>query len=235
MSNLEVINVYNTPIQNKDFYKGIYSGLTVIMIAGLVDKMFIINMIYASLNDFCPAFIIVLTISEFINVANLIVGNLLKKIIGNNVFIWVAIFAFVLLGICLIVKGCTVKSKLIADNDIEDKEKLVQLKNNKINGDGIGIFNSWWQYFLIYLVGSFLDKSQLATIFITSKYNFAGLWIGSSIAQLILVFLSMILGKSISHLLTNKQIYFLSGIMFLIIGAVFTVDKILFKYFRIVK
>ena len=69
------------------------------------------------------------------------------------------------------------------------------------------------------------DKSQIASIIISSKYNFISIFNGTAIAILLLVLLAMILGKTISKLLTNKQISIIGGIFFLLYAAIFFVDK----------
>ena len=58
------------------------------------------------------------------------------------------------------------------DYDYKNIEiKDIYNKDNK-NEEVVGVFDSWWKYFIAYFLASVGDKSQIATILITSKYNF---------------------------------------------------------------
>ena len=90
----------------------------------------------------------------------------------------------------------------------------------------IGVFNSWWEYLITYFFSTLGDKSQIASIVIITKYNnFISILNGTSIGIILLVFIAMILGKFISHLLTNKQISIIGGIFFLLYALVFLFYK----------
>ena len=241
---------------NSDFWQGFYAGFTIIAITGFGDKLFFLNMLYASINNFCDVFWVALAISELMNLFNISLGHLLKKYIQIWILEYVAISVFFILGIWLIIKGFAMKSKRLNvlyeeernlllesqkknyrikeedDNDYRNIE-IKDIYNNNNKEDNVGVFDSWWKYFIAYFLASVGDKSQIATILITSKYNFLSIFNGTAVGILVLVLIAMIFGKTLSGLLTNKQISIICGVFFLLYALIFFVDKKLAKIFDV--
>ena len=246
-------------LSNSDFWQGFYAGFTIIAITGFGDKLFFLNMLYASINSFCDAFWVALAISELMNLFNISLGHILKRYIQLWILEYIAISVFFILGIWLIIKGFTMKSKRLNVVYEEERNLLLesQRKNYKIKEeddnednnyrnieikdiynpnnreDNVGVFDSWWKYFIAYFLASVGDKSQIATILITSKYNFLSIFNGTAVGILVLVLVSMIFGKTLSGLLTNKQISIICGVFFLLYALIFFVDKKLAKIFHV--
>lgn len=233
---------------NKYFWRGFYSGLSILFISGFGDKIFFLNMIYASMNPFCISFWTILSICELVNLMNLSLGQLLKYIISETVIHWIAIIIFLILGICLIIKGISLDDKKIEDRFIEEKERNYLIsQRNQINSSNsndqeniplnrryqsnsapeseIGVFDSWWKYLITYIFASIGDRSQLATIIITSKYDYLGVLTGTIVAVLLLVLVAMVLGKTVAKFLTIKQISIICGVMFILFAIKFFIDK----------
>ena len=61
------------------------------------------------------------------------------------------------------------------ENENENNYKNIEIKESN-NEENIGVFDSWWKYFIAYFLASVGDKSQVATIFLTSKYNFISIF-----------------------------------------------------------
>jgi putative Ca2+/H+ antiporter (TMEM165/GDT1 family) len=144
--------------------------------------------------------------------------------------------------------------KLLLNNeeklDINENEKENEINNLDKNnarevevmeaGEGeknrnlqeIGVFDSWWKYLITYFLASVGDRSQIASILITSKYSFIPIFNGTSIGVLSLVLISMVLGKTISRLLTNKQISIICGILFLFYAIVYFIDRKITRRFK---
>ena len=252
-------NSSKSKYSNSDFWQGFYAGFTIIAITGFGDKLFFLNMLYASINTFCDVFWIALAISELMNLFNLSLGQLLKKYISIWILEYIAIIVFLFLGIWLIIKGFTMKQRrlildyedernILIDNrrknyriiekeedNNENNYKNIEIKENINNKEEetVGVFDSWWKYFIAYFLASFGDKSQIATILITSKYNFISIFNGTAIGILILVLIAMIFGKTLSGLLTNKQISIICGVFFLLYALIFFVDKKFAKIFNV--
>ena len=253
------INTPSSKFSNSEFWQGFYAGFTIIAITGFGDKLFFLNMLYASINSFCDVFWIALAISELMNLFNLSLGQLVKKYISIWILEYVAIVVFLILGIWLILKGFSMKQKrlnLIYEDErnilidyrkknikrIENEElndennyKNIEIKDNIYNKEEevVGVFDSWWKYFIAYFLASVGDKSQIATVLITTKYNFVPLFNGTAIGILILVLIAMLFGKTLSGLLTNKQISIISGVFFLLYALIFFVDKKLAKILNV--
>lgn len=244
---------------NIGIYRGVIPGLSVVFISGFCDKTFIMNMIYASINPLYEAFLVSLTVSELMNLASLFLGKVLPYLVSPNVIDWAAIILFAFFGFGLLSQGIMMPSTKLSNeiqvinkdkNIIEIKEEdgsviqpLLKLKieseqeGNKISQKEkdvdsdreLGVFDTWWKYSLAYMVGELGDKSQIATIVITAKYNIIGVFIGTALAQLLLVVTSLCLGKTIAVLLTNKQISIISAMVFLCFSLIYLLHKLLIK------
>ena len=230
----------------EDFWQGFYGGLSLVFIAGFGDKTYFLNMIYVSMNPFWEAFAVSLIVSEFMNVISICLGAILPYFINRDTLDWIAIAIFGILGICLIIQGIQLKSKKLLqqinnneekqeienenDENKNDENKNVKIKNIYFEEeiqDDLSVFNSWWKYCIAFIIGELGDKSQIATIVITSKYNLSGIFCGTSLAQFLLVTTAVLIGKSVSGLLTNKQISIISGIVFLLFAGVYLIDKLI--------
>ncbi len=82
------ISTHKTKLFGYDFWQGFYAGFTMIAITGFGDKLFFLNMLYASINNFCDAFWTALAISEIMNLFNISLGHLLKKYTVNLAIIF---------------------------------------------------------------------------------------------------------------------------------------------------
>lgn len=230
----------------KEFWQGFYAGFTIIIVSGLGDKLFFLNMMYASIISFCQGFWIALAVSEIINLINISLGELLKHTLSLSILEYIAILIFIILGVWLIIKGKKMPETRLIQKYEEERKLLFNEKNNEIGNniennsykqlriiensennteEAIGVFDSWWQYLIVYFFASIGDKTQIASILITSKYEFISILNGTSIGIVFLVFIAMIFGKSIASLLTNKQISIICGILFLLYAFVFFIDK----------
>ena len=245
-------NMNKTKFSPKNYWQGFYAGFAIIIISGFGDKLFFLNMIYSSINNLCYVFWVALAISEIMNLINISLGELLKAYISISILEYIAIGVFCFLGVWLIIKGNKMperrlihnyneeKKILINNEENNDNEKDNEIKNINDNNyrqvdvlDGeinrrwseVGVFDSWWKYFITYFLTSVGDKSQIASILITTKYDFIPVLNGTAIGILFLVFIAMILGKSISRLLTNKQISIICGILFLLYALVYFIDR----------
>ena len=234
---------YHNDYLTEDFWQGFYGGLSLVFIAGFGDKTYFLNMIYVSMNSFWEAFAVSLIVSEFMNIISICLGAILPYFINRDALDWIAILVFCIFGICLIVQGLQLKSKKLlqqVNNNDEKKENENEVENDENNNvkikniyfeeeieDDLTVFNSWWKYCIAFIIGELGDKSQIATIVITSKYNLSGIFCGTSLAQFLLVTTAVLIGKSVAGLLTNKQISIISGIVFLLFAGVYLIDKLI--------
>jgi len=247
-------------MKEHNFWQGFYAGFAIVIVTGFGDKLFYINMVFGSINDFYYGFWVTLAISEIMNLMNITLGELLKKYVSISILENIAIVIFSILGVWLIIKGIRMterrliynyederkfllsnkrKNNSIQNNENEDNQinednkykkiEIDDIESEKIEQNKIGVFDSWWQYLITYFFASIGGKSQIASIIITTKYNFLSVFNGTTFGILLLVFVAMLIGKFISKFLTNKQISIISGIFFLMYALVFYIDKKLVK------
>lgn len=222
---------------NKDFWQGFSGGLSLVFISGFGDKTFFLNMLYVSIKPFWEAFFVSFVVSELMNLMSVFLGKVLPLIISRDILDWGAIVIFFAFGIAMLIQGMTMKSEKLSNQILEEKreDEYVQIPNKDEENkptDELGVFDSWWKYCIAYMVGELGDKSQIATIVVTAKYNFYGVFTGTAMAQLLLVITSMLLGKTISGCLTNKQISLLGAFVFLMFAMIYLIDKLFYFNFN---
>lgn len=254
-----ILNKWDKLNNRGDVMTGILTGLSVVFVAGFGDKTFFMNMIYASINPFWEAFFVSLTVSEFMNLISLFLGEVIPHLISRDIIDWIAIALFGFFGFVLLFQGIFMDSSKLSeeieainnenndkgkgkgkDEDVavgepllevkiesEDEGNRIKPKEPKKKGKKLGVFDSWWKYSLAFMVAELGDKSQIATIVITAKYDFMGVIIGTSTAQLLLVVSSIFLGKTIAVLLTKKQITIISALVFLCFSVIYLLSKLL--------
>ena len=232
----------NNDIHNtNDFWQGFSGGLSLVFISGFGDKTFFLNMLYVSINPFWEALFISLTVSELMNMISIFLGKVIPMFISRDTLDWCAIVIFLFFGGVMLYQGITeqnaklLSTQIANGNECDDEEKLLHSNKDKdtahVNDNALtdlGTFDTWWKYCIAYMVGELGDKSQIATIVVTAKYNFTGVFVGTALAQLMLVMTAILIGKSISGLLTNKQISILGGVVFVLFALVYLVDKLVY-------
>ena len=222
----------------EDFWKGFCSGLSLVFVSGFCDKTFFLNMIYVSIKPFWEAFFISLLISELMNIISVSLGKVIPMIVSREILDWCAICIFLAFGIAMLIQGLAMKTESLNSSfnkekehqiEIEDEKKQLLLKPTEEKEikkeEKLGVFDTWWKYCIAYMIGELGDKSQIATIVVTSKYNFYGVFGGTAMAQLLLVFFAMVLGKSIAGMLTNRQISLLGAVVFILFALIYLVEK----------
>ena len=234
----QILLTLNKDFHSNDFWQGFSGGLSLVFISGFGDKTFFLNMLYVSINPFWEALLVSLTVSELMNMISIFLGKVIPMFISRDTLDWFAIAIFLFFGVVMLYQGITeqneklLSTQIASGNECDDEEKLLHANVNKDKHDDdyalteLGAFDTWWKYCIAYMVGELGDKSQIATIVVTAKYNFTGVFVGTALAQLLLVMTSILLGKSISGLLTNKQISILGGVVFILFALVYLADKL---------
>ena len=222
---------------NKDFWQGFTGGLSLVFISGFGDKTFFLNMLYVSVNPFWEAFFVSLVVSELMNIMSVFLGKVLPLLISRDVLDWGAIVIFMSFGIAMLVQGLMMEPEKLSEQIKKEHSKEVIVKDDQYielssreeeNRNDLKVFNTWWKYCIAYMVGELGDESQIATIVVTAKYNFYGVFSGTAMAQLLLVATSMLVGRSVSKCFTNKQISILGGVVFLMFAFIYLVDKLFY-------
>ena len=128
-------------MKDHNFWQGFYAGFAVVIITGFGDRLFYINMVFGSINNFYYGFWVTLAISEIMNLMNITLGELLKKYISISLLENIAIIVFCILGIWLIIKGIRITERRLIHNYEDERELLLNKKNknnliqNNKNGD----------------------------------------------------------------------------------------------------
>ena len=234
-----LLTLNNDIHNNNDFWQGFSGGLSLVFISGFGDKTFFLNMLYVSINPFWEALFVSLTVSELMNMISIFLGKVIPMFISRDTLDWCAIVIFLFFGGVMLYQGITeqnaklLSTQIASGNECDDEEKLLRKETTHVNDNDndnaltdLGTFDTWWKYCIAYMVGELGDKSQIATIVVTAKYNFIGVFVGTALAQLLLVMTAILLGKSISGLLTNKQISILGGVVFILFALVYLADKL---------
>lgn len=101
------------------------------------------------------------------------------------------------------------------NNNFEDDVKY-QITKNDILIDEESQPKVLWAFFSTLIIAECGDRSQITTIFISAVYDFWGVLVGSSLAHVFCIIMAIFVGTIISKYLTEKQMNYFGGFIFLI-------------------
>lgn len=118
------------PIQEKyTFWNSFLSGFSIIFVAEVGDRTFILIMIYAVTNNYLKTFLISNFVLLMWNYISIMIGYNIPFLMNKDLVEWVGIFTFTLFGILMIKDGYYMESKLVEEEYLEEEENLVKMKH----------------------------------------------------------------------------------------------------------
>lgn len=125
------INPPKGPVEEKyTFWNSFLSGFSIIFVAEIGDRTFILIMIYAVTNNFLKTFLISNFVLLLWNYISIMIGYNIPFLMNKNIVEWVGIFTFTLFGILMIKDGYYMESKLVEEEFLEEEEILMKMKHN---------------------------------------------------------------------------------------------------------
>jgi len=206
----------------------------------LGDKTFFLTMIYAATNSFLKTLLVSGSTMLVMNFLALLLGFYIPIFLYRNIIDWVAIIVFGFFGLKMIYDAYHMDNKLINSEYEEVKQlvrrnsskRMIYLKNEDIKSPLIpkeneeANFESIFTFISTLVIAELGDKSQIAAIILGAKDNFYGVLIGTSLGFLLCTITAILFGNFLSKTLTNKQITYMGGVMFLLFSLAYLFEKI---------
>jgi putative Ca2+/H+ antiporter (TMEM165/GDT1 family) len=247
-------SVKNSEQTNNRFIDGVFKGFSIVFIAEIGDRTFILIMIYSIANGYLKTFLISNLVLLSWNLLSILIGFNMQYYINRNYVEWFGIILFAIFGLMMIKDGFEMENNLIEEEFIKEKEelernnsrksnketedqenKITYLKNDnnltdnlldKKDKDNFNLFNSIWAFGFTLLMAEFGDKSQIAAIIIGATLNLYGVILGTSLAHSICTVIAIVFGRIFSHYVTTKQITMIGGLIFIVFSILFLIEKL---------
>jgi putative Ca2+/H+ antiporter (TMEM165/GDT1 family) len=237
---------------NNNFIDGLIKGFSIVFIAEVGDRTFILIMIYSIANGYLKTFLISNLVLLSWNLLSILIGLNMQYYINRNYVEWFGIVLFAIFGFMMIKDGFEMENNSVEEEFLKEKEELEKanksntdtndeenqisyLKNdnnlddnllNKNDKDNSKLFNSVWAFGFTLLMAEFGDKSQIAAIIIGATLNLYGVILGTSLAHSICTVIAIVFGRIFSHYVTTKQITMIGGLIFLLFSILFLIEKL---------
>ncbi|CEJ43162.1 TMEM165/GDT1 family protein [Umezakia ovalisporum] len=199
------------------------AGLLLITISELGDKTFFIAVILAMKHSRQLVFIGVSAALAAMTILSVIFGKIVS-FLPQNYLNYAEIFLFLAFGIKLLYEASKM-SAFTSDAEVVDEAKEVVEKADlqRKSKTPLAIFI---EAFTLTLVAEWGDRTQIATIALAASYNPMGVATGAVLGHIICTAMAVVSGRMIAGRISERQLTFAGGCLFLIFGVVAAVEGI---------
>jgi len=199
------------------------AGLLLITISELGDKTFFIAVILAMKLSRQLVFIWVSAALAAMTILSVIFGKIVS-FLPQNYLNYAEIFLFLAFGIKLLYEASKM-SAFTSDAEVVDEAKEVVEKADlqRKSKTPLAIFI---EAFTLTLVAEWGDRTQIATIALAASYNPMGVATGAVLGHIICTAMAVVSGRMIAGRISERQLTFAGGCLFLIFGVVAAVEGI---------
>ena len=113
-------------LQPLNFWNSFFSGFSIIFVAEIGDRTFLLIMIYAITNHFFKTLVISNSVLLTWNFLSILIGYNMPYFLNKNVIEWVGILTFTIFGCLMIKDGYFMESKYVIEEFEEEQENLVK-------------------------------------------------------------------------------------------------------------
>jgi len=230
--------------ESPNFWSGFTSGFIVLLVSDFADNTFVALSIFAlkhgSTKILIPACIITV-LTQFISV---LIGEILTLFLPRSWLFIISALFFIAFGCIMLYEGFSHEKVLDTDSSMSSEnenevfvppEKIAILsseqsapllitpgepKEEKKKKKDKQKRHIWIQMFFILCVGEMGDRSQLATIALTTTTNFWGIFAGGSLGLIFDVVLSVYIGDFMRNYISEYTASIIGGIMFIVMGVI---------------
>ena len=217
----------------KDFLPSVGKSFLIIFLSEIADRTFILILIYTSKISWFPLLITSILALGFMNVIAVSIGYLLPLLLLKEVVDWIGFACFALFGVFSIYASYSEEAETVEDKLIETQkeEERSYTDIEAHNSDNNNNNNASWisncvQLCWLLIVSEIGDKSEITTIAIAALYNLTGVLIGTMLAYVCTIIMAIALGKIISKYITETQMNFIGGIIFLLFALQILLGKL---------
>ncbi|WP_353930802.1 TMEM165/GDT1 family protein [Okeanomitos corallinicola TIOX110] len=199
------------------------AGLLLITISELGDKTFFIAVILSMRHSRKLVFVGVTAALAAMTVLSVIFGQILSVLTqGSEKYVHYAeIVLFIAFGLKLLYDAW--KMPIHAEEEvIEEAQEAVE--KAEIDSQKQSIMSILLKSFVLTFIAEWGDRTQIATIALAASNNPIGVTLGAILGHAICAAIAVIGGKLIAGKISEKQITFLGGILFIIFGIFATLE-----------
>lgn len=197
------------------------AGLLLITISELGDKTFFIAVILSMRHSRKLVFVGVTAALAAMTVLSVIFGQILSVLTqGSKIYVHYAeIILFIAFGLKLLYdawKMPTHAEEEVIEEVIEEAKEAVEQAD--LDSQKKSIWGILLKSFVLTFIAEWGDRTQIATIALAASNNPIGVTAGAILGHAICAAIAVIGGKLIAGKISEKQITFLGGILFIIFG-----------------
>lgn len=245
----------NLPNKHKDSFFGLFdNSKTINLKAGFFnefvtsfslnffseigDKSFIAVFLFTNQASWITLFIVASFTEIIVNLLSVVIGYNLRAYESlYSSLIYITIFTSLLFGILLLKEALYDEEEATEDsvniNNLMTKNSNADCENAKIKKDTEGVNNMSnfliliLKIFWVVLLSELGDKSQIITIILSTHQNPVPVFVGTALAHVLGVLLSILLGNIVSSKLSNRIMKFIAAACFIGYGLFVS-----FSYFK---
>lgn len=199
------------------------AGLLLITVSELGDKTFFIAVILAMRHSRRLVFVGVTAALAAMTIVSVIFGQVVSLLPQAYIY-YGKIALFVAFGVKLLYDGMRMSPKTCDTEVVEEAKAAVEQADSRLPKRQ----NSWailLEAFGLTFMAEWGDRTQIATIALAAANNPIGVTVGAVLGHTICAAIAVIGGKMIAGRISERQLTFLGGCLFLIFGILAAVGK----------
>ena len=197
------------------------AGLLLITISELGDKTFFIAVILAMRHSRRLVFAGVTAALAAMTMLSVIFGQIVS-LLPKDVIHYAEIVLFIAFGIKLLYDAS--RMPVACDNEVVEEAKAAVEKAD-LNLQQKSAWSIVVESFVLTFIAEWGDRTQIATIALAAGNNPIGVTVGAILGHSICAAIAVIGGKLIAGRISERQLTFIGGCLFLIFGVVAAMER----------
>jgi putative Ca2+/H+ antiporter (TMEM165/GDT1 family) len=199
------------------------AGLVLITISELGDKTFFIAVILSMQHPRRVVFAGVTAALAVMTILSVIFGQLLSALTqGSKTYVHYAeIVLFIAFGLKLLYDAS--KMSVASDTEVIEEAKEA-VEKVKLDSQQKSLWSILLESFVLTLIAEWGDRTQIATIALAASHNPIGITVGAILGHAICAAIAVIGGRLIAGKISERQITFIGGLLFIIFGIVASIE-----------
>ncbi|MEO3705658.1 TMEM165/GDT1 family protein [Trichormus azollae] len=199
------------------------AGLVLITISELGDKTFFIAVILSMQHPRRVVFAGVTAALAVMTILSVIFGQLLSTLTqGSKTYVHYAeIVLFITFGLKLLYDAS--KMSVASDTEVIEEAKEA-VEKAKLDSQQKSLWSILLESFVLTLIAEWGDRTQIATIALAASHNPIGITVGAILGHAICAAIAVIGGRLIAGKISERQITFIGGLLFIIFGIVASIE-----------
>ncbi|MTJ09922.1 TMEM165/GDT1 family protein [Anabaena sp. UHCC 0253] len=193
------------------------AGLLLITISELGDKTFFIAVILSMHHSRRLVFTGVVAALAAMTILSVMFGQVVS-FLPKQIIHYGEITLFIAFGLKLIYDAS--KMPVSATEEVVEEAKEAVEKAHLDNSQQKSVWSILLKSFILTFIAEWGDRTQIATIALASNNNPIGVTLGAILGHAICAAIAVIGGKLISGKISERQITFLGGFLFIIFGII---------------